>query len=408
MTITDKVIVVGGVYREQCMHPHWDRFFGSGGRAGCALAAMDIPVELHAYVDQHAAESFAYEAALAGVKFHPTSISVTPSFHYTHGLSVPFIHGTEQINPPILLQASNVLRFGMIEGDALIQAERVVYDPQNAIAPQSFASNGSTAKELALVLNRHEALLFLGGNYENDEAIARALAAKENAAVVVIKRGPRGALVFDRGEISTIPAYQTQRVWKIGSGDNFAAHFAGAWLHDGLSAHEAADRASLATAYYSNHGGIYASRDALSRFQCAPILVGPAWCDGNKPKVYLAGPFFNLPQLWLVEQARTALTEMGLEVFSPYHDIGRGAAEDVVEKDIQAIRETALVLALVDGLDAGTIYEIGYARAINHPVVVYSECESPEDRKMMEGSGCFMADDFVSAIYHTVWVSARV
>ncbi|QHG88234.1 PfkB family carbohydrate kinase [Xanthomonas sp. NCPPB 1638] len=408
MKKANAITVVGGVYRELCMHPRWDRFFGSGGRAASALATMDVPVELHTYVDHQAGESFAYEAALTGIDLHSIPIPVTPGFHYTHGLSVPVIYGRHQENSPIRLRALNVLRFGMIEGDAIIQAERAVYDPQNAVDPKSFAANGSTATELALVLNRHEARLFLGRDAEDDEAMARALAEKERATVVVIKRGPRGALVFDRGEISTIPAYLTRRVWKIGSGDNFAAHFASGWLHDGLSAHAAANQASLATAYFCDHGGIYASRDALAEFQRPPISVSPAWCMGDRPTVYLAGPFFNLQQLWLVEQARTALMEMGLKVFSPYHDVGHGSAEDVVEKDLKAIRESALMLALVDGLDAGTIYEIGYARAIDRPVVVYSECESPEDLKMMEGSGCFIADDFVSAIYHTVWEAVRV
>ena len=408
MSGANLITVAGGVYRELCMHPRWDAYFGSGGRAAAALAAMGVTVELYTYADELAAETFGYQAALAGIKLHTTPCPVTPGFHYTHGLSVPAIQRRDPKNPPIRVQAQNVLRFGMIEGDAVINAERAVYDPQNAFDPQPFSANGSTVKELALVLNRREANLFLGQDAGDDETMARALAKMQNAAVVVIKRGPHGALVFDRGTVSSVPAYQTKRVWKIGSGDNFAGHFACAWLHDQLSAHDAANRASLATGYFCEHGGSYASRSALAEYRRPPIDVSTAWCQGDRPTVYLAGPFFNLPQLWLVEQARTALIDMGLNVLSPYHDIGHGLAEDVVERDLEAIQEAALVLALVDGLDPGTIYEIGYARAINRPVVVYSERESAEDRKMMEGSGCVMTDDFVSAIYHTVWEAARV
>jgi nucleoside 2-deoxyribosyltransferase len=58
-------------------------------------------------------------------------------------------------------------------------------------------------------------------------------------------------------------------------------------------------------------------------------------------------------------------------------------------------------------MDAGTVYEIGYARAVGLPVIVYSESEPMEDLKMMKGSGCVLKDDFVSAIYHTVWEAAR-
>ncbi|MCF5884434.1 nucleoside 2-deoxyribosyltransferase, partial [Aeromonas veronii] len=56
-----------------------------------------------------------------------------------------------------------------------------------------------------------------------------------------------------------------------------------------------------------------------------------------------------------------------------------------------------------DGLDSGTIYEIGYARALNKPVIFYAENESVQDKKMIEGSNCYITDDYVSAIYHTVW-----
>lgn len=409
MMEVDKVTVVGGVYRELCMHPRWDRFVGSGGRAALALATMGVSVELCTYLDSQSDDSFSGEAALSGIELHKIFVPVSLGFHYVHGLSVPVIQGHDQKNPSIRIDAPNVLRFGMIEGDAVIAAERAVYDPQNAVRPQSFAANGSCAKELALVLNRHEAQLFLGRDQNNDEVMARELAAKENAAVVVIKRGPRGALIYEAGndQISTVPAYQSNRVWKIGSGDNFAAHFACAWLHDHLSAHEAANRASLATAYYCDNAGSFASREALKAAVYSSIRVKDEWCNDDQPSVYLAGPFFNLQQLWLVEQARSALMGMGLKVFSPYHDVGHGSAEDVVGKDLEGIRETSLMLALVDGLDAGTIYEIGYARAIDHPVIVYSECESQENRKMMEGSGCVIADDFVSAIYRTVWEAVR-
>lgn len=405
MMAVNNVTVVGGVYRERCMHPRWDRFVGSGGRAASALAAMDVPVELYTYLDKQADGIFSGDAALLGIDLHTTSVDTTPSFEYVHGLSVPVIRGSEQECPPIIVNAANVLRFGMIEGDAIVSAERAVYDPQNAVNPQSFSANGSSARELALVLNRHEAQLFLGRQESNDEVMARELAEQEGAAIVVIKRGPHGALIYETepNKISMVPAYKSRRVWKIGSGDNFAAHFACAWLHDKLSAPEAATQASLATAYYCDFGGNFPSRNALNLLNYSPICVKEGWESAERPSVYLAGPFFNLQQLWLIEQARSSLMGMGLAVFSPYHDVGRGSAEDVVDKDLQGIQETSLVLALVDGLDSGTIYEIGYARAINHPVIVYSESESQENLKMMEGSGCVIVDDFVSAIYHTVW-----
>jgi nucleoside 2-deoxyribosyltransferase len=46
---------------------------------------------------------------------------------------------------------------------------------------------------------------------------------------------------------------------------------------------------------------------------------------------------------------------------------------------------------------------MGYAKALGKPVVMYTENESEEDKKMMEGSHCILCDDFVTAIYRMVW-----
>lgn len=407
MSAIESIAIAGGVYRELCMHPRWDQYFGSAGRAAASMAALGVPARLHAFADDNARASMEAHTVFGGFELALQPVPQTPGFHYIHGLSTPIVQrdGTQST---LNVTADCVLRFGMIEGDARVAGRRVVYDPQDARNPQSFRANGSTADELALVLNRHEAGLLLRAASNDPEQMARALAAHEGASVVVIKQGPRGALVFDNGKVTRVPAYQTHRVWKIGSGDQFAANFAAAWLAQGLSAHDAADRASKATAYYCQHAGSFPDPAALSAFNPAPIQIGPRWAAGERPLVYLAGPFFNLSQLWLVEQARTALKEMGMPVFSPFHDVGRGSAEDVVEQDLEGIRKAGVVLALADGMDAGTVYEIGYARALDRPVVVYSECETIEDRKMMEGSACVLVEDFVSAIYHTVWEAARV
>jgi len=112
--------------------------------------------------------------------------------------------------------------------------------------------------------------------------------------------------------------------------------------------------------------------------------------------------------LWVIEQALHGLRDMGLEVFSPYHDVGPGEASEVVPKDIDGIHACDLMLAVMDGTDAGTVFEVGYASSEGKPVVVYAENETAENCKMMFGSGCFMREDFVSAIYQTVWTAASL
>ncbi|RMO15380.1 Nucleoside 2-deoxyribosyltransferase protein [Pseudomonas cichorii] len=396
------ITIVGGIYGEHCVRPAWDEVYGSAGRAATAIARFGGQVELHGIVDIDQQFIMQSRAALEGFKFHPNVVARGLSFDYLHGLSIPSVTGSVGTVTEIKPCAEKVLRFGMMEASVVVDAQYAVYDPQSADAPQSFGANGSKAEHLALVLNRNEAGLFIGDHSLTPEALATSVADKQQAEVVIIKMGPLGALVYDKGNISRVSAYRTNRVWKIGSGDTFAAHFALAWMEEGLSAHEASARASKATAYYCDTQG-HPSQKLLAGYKTTPLEPSERYRNGFKPKVYLAGPFFTLAQLWMVTEARNALIDLGLRVFSPYHDVGLGSADEVVQKDLQAIHDCDLIFAIGDGLDSGTVYEIGYARALNKPVVVYVENESAQDIKMMAGSDCRISNDYVSAIYQAVW-----
>ena len=402
------ITIVGGVYRERCMRPAWDDIYGSAGRAATAIARFGGEVELQACVDSDSQIVIEARAAIEGFKFNISTAQAGVTFEYIHGLSTPEIRRGTETPSKLQVSAEKILRFGMIDGTAIVDAEYVVFDPQNADSPESFNSNGSNAKHLALVLNRYEANMLVSGSKDmSPQDLASALAKQENAEVVVIKMGPLGALVYDNGTISTVPAYRTERVWKIGSGDTFAAHFALGWMDNGLSAHDAALTASIATAFYCENQG-FPDQTLLADFKPQPLQPSMRYRGGYAPKVYLAGPFFTLAELWMVGQARRDLQAMGMDVFSPYHDVGLGSADDVVEKDLEGVRDCDALFAIGDGLDSGTIYEIGYARALNKPVVFYAENESSQDKKMMEGSRCRITDDYVSAIYQTVWESVAL
>lgn len=402
------ITIVGGVYRERCMRPGWDDIYGSAGRAAAAIARFGGHAELHACVDNSTEIVMDARAAAEGFKFNAGPAQGGVTFEYIHGLANPDIRRSTHAKSTLTVNGEKVLRFGMIDGTAVVNAEFAVFDPQNADEPESFRANGSSAKHLALVLNRHEADLLLPGSSQlSPQEIATALAEQEHAEVVVIKMGPLGALVYDKGNISTVPAYRTERVWKIGSGDTFAAHFALGWLDNDLSAHDAASVASIATAFYCQTQG-FPDKPLLNDFKPQALQPSQRYRDGFVPKVYLAGPFFTLAELWMVGQARRDLKAMGLDVFSPYHDVGLGSAEDVVEKDLDGVRDCDVLFAIGDGLDSGTIFEIGYARALNKPVVFYAENESAQDRKMMEGSDCCITDDYVSAVYQMVWAAVEI
>jgi hypothetical protein len=398
--------IVGGAYREYCLHPGWTEVFGSGGRAASAAAALRARPHLSCYADDTAKEVLSARAAFEGFSVEVISATQSVRFDYDHGLATPRIFGLGPRLSPLHVAGSSVLRFGMLEGDAVVSAEQAVYDPQDAASPRLFGENGSRANRLALVLNRHEAQLLVGGGAGTSD-LAQALLAKSSAEAIVIKDGARGALVLEHGGVTHVPAYQSASVWKIGSGDNFAAHFAVRWMLQGKSAAESADLASRATAYYCETRG-FPDEEQLSAYAPRPVQPSPRYLAGYLPTVYLAGPFFNLAQVWLVDQARNDLRAVGLRVFSPFHDVGVGVAEDVVAADIKGLDESDIVFAIGDGMDPGTVFEVGYARAKGKPVVVYCETPSGESHKMLDGTDCLIVADYVSAVYRAVWTACTL
>jgi hypothetical protein len=391
------------------MRPQWHEIFGSAGRAASAIAAVAGPnlVHLHCYVDSRTQDVIAARSALDGSFLSPTLVERTCRFSYYHGLALPRIDAPQPRYPPIRLQATNIVRFGMLEGEGVVEGERVVYDPQNSLTPHAFGTNGSSARELVVVLNHREAARMTQLGHVTPKELAKAVLALNSAKAVIIKEGPLGAIICDDGVVTTIPAYSTDNVWKIGSGDVFVGHFAFRWMHEGRSIVDSAILASKATALYCETSA-FPMASSFTSFDKPAVSVSLRYTEGNRPTVYLAGPFFTLAQLWLIEQARSNLENFGLNVFSPYHDVGHGSADDVVELDLEAIRQSDILFAVGDGLDPGTIYEIGYARARNIPVIVYCENESPDNQKMMVGSGCIISADYVSAIYKTFWAAVAL
>lgn len=397
--------VVGSTYLEKCHFPEWNELYGSGLRSACLAKGLGATPILHTFVGREDEVGLRAKTQAEGVELGMVSlIPETISFSYMHGFSTPLIRPPQDIygawNPPNLeVEAASVLRFGFLEGTAVVSGERVVYDPQNPHAPEGYRANGSQANELAIVCNASEGRRLT--NERDAEKIVATLAARESAAVIVLKCGSRGACVFSNRGVEWVPCFKTNSVWPIGSGDVFAAAFATFWAAGRADALEAARLASRCTAEYcetKNLRGI-----DVSALPERPEVTVRSFAK----LVYLAGPFFSMAQIWQIGEARAALREQGFRVFSPLHDVGRGPAKFVYPKDIEGIEKADLVYAVVDGLDAGTLYEIGYAKALGKPVVAFVQNEKAEDLKMLDGSGCVIENDFVTSIYKTSWLSAE-
>jgi nucleoside 2-deoxyribosyltransferase/sugar/nucleoside kinase (ribokinase family) len=390
------ISVVGGVYHERCIWPDWDQLYGSGGRAAAAMAGHGSTVHLYSYATSDAARRFEAYAKTYGFTFTPTSADQTLSFDYVHAMATPIIRpnlGRINNNASIEVSADVVLRFGMLEGSGRVTADRCIYDPQSAFQPEPFHQNGSQAKHLAIVANGQELLAMAGGT--DPIAAARQLL-DDTAEIVVAKLGAAGAHVITKGGDAAVPAFRTDRVFTIGSGDVFAATFARLWGVDGREPVEAANLASKAVASYVETASLPTPGiDSIDAYATLAL---------RRPGlIYLASPFFSLGQRWLVDEARRCLIELGLEVFSPVHDVGHGPAETVAPQDLAMLDECDAVFAILDGIDSGTIFEVGYARALKRPVYVLAQSVGVEDLKMIVGSDCRVFDDFVTALHHVAW-----
>lgn len=388
--------IVGGIYTERAIWPDWDQVYGSAGRAGAAVKEHVDNIVVEGYATGTIASRFEAVAKSFGFAFRQAPTVQEISFSYTHGLALPTISPARPAivqNATIDVDAENVLRFGMLEGDARVTARRCVYDPQDQIAPAAFHTNGSRSDSLAIVANQTE-VMAMTATTTVDDAVRDLLRAAE---VVVVKSGPRGAFVHARSGSTLVPAYQTNFVWPVGSGDVFAAIFAARWAAHRDEPAAAADLASRAVAAYVESMALPApDAELLASDRRSPATSKPG-------RVYLASPFFSMGERWVVEEARRALLALGMEVFSPFHDVGPGPAAEVAPVDLAAVDDCDVMFAVLDGLDSGTVFEVGYARRAGKPVYALAQTVAEEDLKMIEGSGCKVHSDFVTALHHVVW-----
>lgn len=406
--------IVGGCYLEICDWPNVLELLGSAGRAAKVVSQLSnsIDVTLHTMIDPNRRFELEQQFVFSKCRFEITDAYFTPTFRYTHPLAVPSISPERCLHNPKVnykakdLAGESALVFGMIEAEPQVNAEIVVYDPQNAINPKLFSETGSQAKQLALVLNHYEAssaYTRLTGNKLSDvDELAKWLMNNETADVIVIKCGKHGAYVRCADSVQGwVTPFQTKAVYPIGSGDTFAASFYFYWVSKKMPAFEAAERASAVTAFYCETK-TYTDDLSLNEYITNLLPYRPKQQKGFK--VYLAGPFFTVAQMWLINEAKRCIEDVNMEVFSPYHDVGVGTAEQVVWHDVNGILECDVVYALFDEHDPGTLFEVGMAIQAGKKVIILSENSTSEHLKMYEGTGCLIFKDFATSIYALGWL----
>jgi hypothetical protein len=378
--------IAGGLYRELCEVPPWDKHFGSGGRAAAAIIALSPGSTLHTFIEDRNSPSVQPLEAL-GVRVIPHHTTVSIAFSYFHPLSRPLVipkAGSFANSGLFTVEALSVLRFGMLEGSAIVTAKRAVYDPQTAVEPEPFQSNGSTAEALAMVLNEDEVRAMVGR--DSIEEAAEQLLVDSLADVVIVKCGAKGLLVCEGGSRTHLPAYKSPSVFKIGTGDIFSAVFAVHWAERNSDAALAADLASLAVATYAS--------SVQLPLPTLPEHVYPAIPLGTPGIIFLEGPIATLGERYLLEEARHCLRMLGAEIVCPKLD--GIAIEDVT---IRAI------LFCADGYSEDTSQMVQLVEKGTKLVLFSEKVTQPVLTDFRARANVSAATDFTTAIYHSYWAS---
>jgi hypothetical protein len=374
--------------------------WGSGLRAAAAVSTLAGSVRLITAIDEGSMAIARIVATAHGVNMETVARDEPVSFSYFTPLSSPNIGGrTARLAGPIKAADDVALVFGMVEtGEIAIEANTLVFDPQRPRALAGLALAGLKWNRLALILNRIEAAALTGGQAPREAA--RTIAERHGAEVVVVKCAAQGAVVFSGGGIEVVGAYMTPRVYPVGSGDVFAAGFTWAWAVQGMPAVRAAQVGSLAAATWC------ATERLPLEAQVGDLTTQFTEIKPRQVQVYLAAPFFTLGEQWVVELCRGNMIAMGVEVFSPLHDVGTDGGQ-IAAKDLEGLERSNALMAVLDGADPGTWFEVGWARHAGKPVVGYCDPRNDQDLKMALGTDVEVIRDLSSAVYRAIWAGQQ-
>lgn len=396
------MIIIGGIYHELCRDPRRNELFGSGVRAAYALSNAPSPPKLRSVATTE-------DAALARAKGIVLDHVERPRpirFMYDTPISKPMHDyrdpGTQTVN--LEAEADAILAFGMVEAKPVVNAKRLVIDPQSPGLIDLGGHIDWSADRLAIVGNHREILGLAGSASGSVPEAAEQVRGKYSAEIVIAKCGPRGAVLVDDSGCSLIDPYSTEGVSPIGSGDVFSALFAWYWAEHGKPPLEAARLASMGTATWCSKGALQVVRQSGDVISPQSEKKQATLQDIH---IYLAGPFFNYGERWLVNLVREGLRDLGVDVFSPFHDVGMGSPSEVAPADIQGLENCSAVFALLDGVDSGTLFEVGYAKARGIPVVGFAEQPEDLDLTMLLGTGVPVYSNLAQAAYHAVWSSFK-
>lgn len=393
------VSIIGGVYREINLENNSTEIFGSGLR--CAKYFLENKEKIKFFTSgnletiEHLSR---YEKVYDNFEYKCTNFSNLLTFKYSFALDNPLIYPNPlKINTTkeIKVNDDNIVCFGMLESEFSINAKKAIYDPQTSVRPKRFSTFGK-ADSLVYIVNSNESKVL--SQSDDIEEIKKFFFNTENAYALIIKNGPFGAtLYYDNKEIK-IPSYITNNVNKIGSGDIFTSSFAYYWLVKSNSIEHSVLKASKTTALFCDKE-IMTDIDSFNGFEYQEHNAK----ELSNKQIYLASPFFSLSEIILVDKVRNSFIDFGVNIFSPFHDIGYGNNETIATKDLEAIEKSDIIFCLLDGLDSGTLIEAGFSMAKNKKIVGYHTTCDDSSLLMLKPAKLSSYKNLTTAIYQTIW-----
>ena len=127
----------------------------------------------------------------------------------------------------------------------------------------------------------------------------------------------------------------------------------------------------------------------------------------NKKVIYLAGPWFTDRQDEILQETKLTLDSVPVKYYSPKDEMlfTPGGPTDpiaVLNSNTTAIKDADILVCVTDGKDTGTMFEAGYACALDKPIFyLWVDHERGQKFNLMLGASgiiCMSFDELASQI----------
>jgi len=274
---------------------------------------------------------------------------------------------------------------------------------------ESIADAREVLEYVDVLLVNEEELSILSDLSDTNEGIKKLLG--YGIKYVIVKRGIKGCILAESDkELSIIPAYRSNAVCTLGSGDVFGGALATIFIETGNMEYSVKYASCMAASFIeSMDTEQMPSKRAVEKYLYKRESMR---CSSLKNiTIYLAGPFFSRQELYWVNLIHKRLEAIGLSVLSPSREngiIGLNSSvnekKDIFNMDLKLLKQSDVVIALLDHNDSGTSFEIGYAYSNNIPIIGLKTSDDKLNNMIQVGCNaiCNSIEELIEEVYKYV------